>query len=97
MCNFYSCYEKAKIKTSDNQGNSISYHSRCQKHLDQMKAYNNALRKDRKARVSSNGGGGGGGGGGGETMSLDSKLRRKSMYEAHKASVSRRRCIYIYI
>ena len=60
-----------------------------------MKAYNNALRKDRKARVSSNGGGGGGGGGGGETMSLAWKQESKNVYDSARARVSCRRCIYI--
>ena len=48
LCHYNSCNEKAKIKTTDDQSNTISYYSRCQKHHDQEKA----LRKDCQARVS---------------------------------------------
>ena len=48
MCASYSCNEKAKIKTTDDQSNTISYYSRCQKHLDQKKANSKAYRQRRK-------------------------------------------------
>ena len=48
LCHSYSCYEKVKIKTTDKQGNPISYHSRCQEHHDQMLADNKARYHRRK-------------------------------------------------
>ena len=48
MCASYSCNEKAKIKTTDDQINPISYYSLCQKHFDHDKALKKAYRQRRK-------------------------------------------------
>ena len=48
MCTRRTCYEKAKVKTTDEQGNPTSYFVRYQKHVD----YDEARYKDSIARVS---------------------------------------------